>query len=181
MEKREYCIRFIRSRLPYMGEKELDFLLGFTRGICRDSAGTIISKAEYLRPVLSETGQRNADSAYSLMETVRDSLSGRNGSTACCIAEEGKAQEPGVKVIGERRGELAVMDFPAMMELFSAEGLTRVKRSDMLDGMETAGFILPRDRNPRTATIGGKRREVVYVPMDLLQESEPCKEVGDNA
>ena len=65
MEKREKCIRFIRSRLPYMDEKELDFLMGFTRGV----TGTMPSSdAEYLRPVLSEAEQRNADSAYRLME-----------------------------------------------------------------------------------------------------------------
>ena len=170
MEKREYCIRFIRSRLPYMGEKELDFLLGFTRGLNHKAP---FSEAEYLRPVLSEAEQRNADSAYRLMESVRDALSGRGGFQACCIVEEGKAPESGVKAIGEQRGELAVLDVAALMDVYREAGWTRVKRSDMLEGLETAGFILPRGRNPRTATMAGKRREVVYVPIVLLQKSEP--------
>ena len=170
MEKREYCIRFIRYRLPYMGEKELDFLLGFTRGLNHEAP---FSEAEYLRPVLSVAEQRNADSAYRLMEAVRNALSGRNGSPTCCIAEEGKAQVPGARCIGDRRGELAVLDVAAMMDVYREAGWRRGKRSDMLEGLETAGFILPRGRNPRTATMGGKRVEVVYVPMVLLQESEP--------
>lgn len=178
MEKREYCIRFIRSRLPYMGEKELDFLLGFTRGLTGQMP---LSEAEYLRPVLSVAEQRNADSAYRLMEAVRDALFGRNGAPACCITEEGITPPPGAKVIGERHGELVSMDFSAMMELYRESGWIWVKRSDMLEGLETAGFILPRGRNPRTVTMCGKRREVVYVPMVLLQESDPCKEVGGNA
>lgn len=170
MEKREYCIRFIRSRLPYMGEKELDFLLGFTRGLNHEAP---FSEAEYLRPVLSVAEQRNADSAYRLMEAVRDALSGRNGATACCITEEGTTPPPGARIIGKQRGEIAVLDVAAMMDVYREAGWTWVKRSDMLEGLETAGFILPRGRYPRTATMGGKRREVVYVPMVLLQESEP--------
>lgn len=177
MEKREYCIRFIRSRLPYMDEKELDFLLGFTRGL----TGQIhLSEAEYMRPVLSVAEQRNADSAYRLMEAVRDAISGRNGAPAYCITEEGTTPPPGAKVIGERRWELVLMDFSAMMELYRESGWIWVKRSDMMEGLETAGFILPRDRNPRTATMGGKRREVVYVPMVLLQDSKPNKEATGN-
>ena len=170
MEKREYCIRFIRSRLPYMGEKELDFLLGFTRGLNHEAP---FSEAEYLRPVLSVAEQRNADSAYRLMEAVRDALFGRNGAPTCCITEEGTTPPPGARSIGERHGELVLMDFSAMMELYRESGWIWVKRSDMLEGLETAGFILPRSRTPRTATMGGKRREVVYVPATLLQESEP--------
>lgn len=172
MEKREYCIRFIRSRLPYMGEQELDFLLGFTRGV---TGQTPSSDAEYLRPVLSAAEQRNADSAYRLMEAVRDALFGRKGATACCITEEGTTPTPGAKVIGERHGELVSMDFSAMMELYRESGWIWVKRSEMLEGLETAGFILPRCRNSRTATIGGKQREVVYMPMVLLQEFEPSR------
>lgn len=177
MEKREYCIRFIRSRLPYMDEKELDFLLGFTRGLTGQMP---LSEAEYLRPVLSVAEQRNADSAYRLMEAVRDALFGRNGAPACCITEEGTTPPPGAKVIGERHGELVSMDFSAMMELYRESGWIWVKRSDMLDGLETAGFILPRGRNPRTVIMGGKRREVVYMPMVLLQDSKPSKEVNGN-
>lgn len=103
MEKREHCIRFIRSRIPYMGEKELNFLMGFIRGL---NYGAPFSHAEYLRPVLSEAEQRNTDSAYRLMETVRGALAGGNGYTTCCILEGGEAQEHGAMVIGEHRGEL---------------------------------------------------------------------------
>lgn len=71
-----------------------------------------------------------------------------------------------------------MLDIAAAMELYRAEGWKRVNRSDMLEGLETAGFILPRDRNPRTATVGGKRREVVCVPMILLQE---CSSSGTPA
>lgn len=168
MEKREKCIRFIRSRLPYMDEKELDFLMGFTRGV----TGTMPSSdAEYLRPVLSEAEQRNADSAYRLMEAVRDALTGRNDTPSFCITGEGTTPPPGAKVIGERRGEIAVLSVAALMDVCREAGWTLGKRSDMLEGMETAGFILPRDRNPRTATIGAKRLEVVYVPIVLLQKA----------
>lgn len=173
MDKREHCIRFIRSRLPYMSEKELDFLKGFAHGLNHEGD---LSEAEYMRPVLSEAEQRNADSAYRLIETVRDALAGQDGSPACCITEEGTTLPPGEKVIGERHGELVVMDISAMMELYREAGWRRVKRSDMLDGLETSGFILPRCRNPKTATICGKRAEVVYVPMILLQESAPSEE-----
>lgn len=179
MEKREYCIRFIRSRLPYMDEKELDFLLGFTRGLIR-KANYPFSFAEYLRPVLSVAEQRNVDSAYRLMEAVKDAIFGRSSAPACCITEEGTTPPPGAKVIGERHGELISMDFSAMMELYRESGWIWVKRSEMLEGLETAGFILPRGRNPRTARMGGKRREVVYVPMVLLQDSKPSKEVSGN-
>ena len=177
MEKREYCIRFIRSRLPYMDEKELDFLLGFTSGL---TVQIHLSEAEYLRPVLSDAEQKNADSAYRLMDAVRDALFGRNGATACYITGEGTAPQPGTKAIGERHGELAWLDVAALMDVYREAGWKRVKRSDMLDGLETAGLILPRDRNPRTATMGGKRREVVYVPMVLLQDSKPSKEATGN-
>lgn len=170
MEKREYSIRFIRSRLPYMDEKELDFLLGFTRGL---TGKMPFSEAEYLRPVLSVAEQRNVDSAYRLMEAVKDAIFGRSSAPACCITEEGTTPPPGAKVIGERSGEFAVLDVAAAVELYRAVGWKRVKRSDMLEGLETAGFILPRGRNPRTATVGGKRREVVYVPMALLVEAAP--------
>lgn len=172
MEKREYCIRFIRSRLPYMGEQELDFLLGFTSGVTGQMPS---SDAEYLRPVLSAVEQRNADSACRLMEAVRDALFGRNGAPACCITGDGKAQASGARIIGEQCGELAMLDVSAILDVFHAAGMKRVRRSDMLEGLETAGFILPRDRGHRTATIGGKQREVVYMPIALLHESEPSR------
>lgn len=177
MKKREYCIRSIRSRLPYMSEKELDMLMGFTSGLTR---GGPMSEAEYLRPVLSEAEQRNADCAYRLMEAVRNAIYGWYDTPSCYITREGTPPPPGAKVIGEQHGELAVMDIAAMLEVFHAAGWRRVKRSDMLDGLETAGFILPRNRNPRTATMCGKRREVVYVPMVLLQDSKPSKEANAN-
>lgn len=170
MDNREHCIRFIRSRLPYMSERELGFLMGFTRGLSKNATS---SEAEYMRPVLPEAKQRNVDCAYRLMESVRDALAGRNGYPACCITEEGETPEPGELVIGERLGELAVIDIAAAMYVYREAGWRRVARLDMLDGLETAGFILPRDRKSRTATIGGKRREVVYVPMALLVEVTP--------
>lgn len=172
MEKREYCIRFIRSRLPYMSGKELDMLMGFTRGLTR---GEPMSEAEYLRPVLSEAEQRNADCAYRLMEAVRNAIYGWYDTPSCCITREGTPPPPGAKVIGEQHGELAVLDVASMMEVYREAGWRRVKRSDMLEGLETAGFILPRNRNPRTVTMCGRRREVVYVPMILLQEYAPSE------
>ena len=172
MDKRDYCIRFIRSRLHYMSERELDLLMGLTRGLSKNVTS---SEVEYTRPVLPETEQRNVDGAYRLMESVRAALTGRNGYPACCITEDGEAPEPGSLVIGERRGELAVIDIAAAMYVYREAGYIRVKRSDMLEGLATAGFILPRNRNPRTATVGGKRCEVVYVPMILLQECSSSK------
>lgn len=64
-ETRESNIRYIRAKLPYMVNEDLELLAGIVRGF-----GVIgFSLQEYERPVLSQEQQRQADTDTSaLME-----------------------------------------------------------------------------------------------------------------
>ena len=77
---------------------------------------------------------------------------------------------PGSKILGVLCGDVVAIDIKKMLKVFKYTGTTLYSNSDVMDGLEIAGYMLPRADRPKTALIGKTRREVIYIPMSTLQE-----------
>lgn len=135
-QTREYLIAEIRSRLPYMGIRELGLVSSFIRGLgCYGS-----SDAEWAREVLPLEKQRQLDSAYLYMALIVDEFK-ENPPTGI------PAQE--------------------VSRLWHDSGKVRVKRSDLIQWMEDAGYITSRRK---VTTEDGKRVEMLYISVEKFNQ-----------
>lgn len=155
VNEREEYIRFIRCKLPYANDRQLGRIASLVRvmEICG------YSPSEQERPVLSEEEQRRQDAATRCIWSVTDAI--RDG-------EYGFDPNGGKVLLGYIDGEVAVLDASEVVCIYKDAGWVHVKRDYLFCGMEDVGFIIPRNRKPKTAIINGKRREVLYVPVKNL-------------
>ena len=160
--KREECIRTIRSLLPYADERALERIVSIARCATRHSA---FSHAEYARPVLSVEEQERADAAARCVGSICDAL---------LDGEYSFEQETGKVQLGRIDGSIAVLDASEVIWIYKDAGWRHIKRDLLFLGLEEYGFILPRSSRPKTAVINGKRREVLYVPCQKIQEVAAC-------
>lgn len=173
MESREECIRSIRSHIPYLNTSELEaikkIMLTFAKNTTKHPR-FLMSFVEWNKPVLTETEQLKADSALFCMNAMGCAISGRCGFPRYCIIDENEMPAPGSKILGVLRGDVVAIDIKKMLKVFKYTGTTLYSNSDVMDGLEIAGYMLPRADRPKTALIGKTRREVIYIPMSTLQE-----------
>lgn len=159
MNAREENIRYIRSSLPYMREKDLGYVTGFIRSISKFSSFSI-SQAEWEQPVLSEAEQRKADNAQLVMDAVKENI--KAGSYA--IIEEGGQAADGVNVLGERHGDTVALSLGALAKINNEIWAYRLTKTAIAEALEASGIILPRSECPKSAIIMGSRKEAVYIP-----------------
>lgn len=165
---RESCIRNIRSQLPYLSERELQIIESFVRSISsRSSHGYSI--AEYDRPVLSSEEQECADKAANCLRTLAYALTSTRGATHSCIHKEGVADPLDALVVGWDHGDLVAADVKLLMFLWNEAGWKRVRRASLMEWLERYGYILPRNKHPKTIKVNEERREVVYIFKKQLQ------------
>lgn len=157
MTEKEGHIRFIRSRLPYMDEENLRFVVNFIRGLS-DFTPFPNSPAEWGRPVLSAEDQKKLDNAQLIKEGVE-----------AAVADGFIIGEAGQKILGELHGEAVAVAVSTLSEIMREYHYARIRKADMLEGLEYAGYILPRCCHPKTSTIGNSRKETVYIPMNMIK------------
>lgn len=161
MNEREENIRFIRSKLPYMGESDLRLVSEFIRGISSFSS-IPISPAEWERHVLSEDEQRKADNAQRVMDAVKENI--KSGEYA--IIEEGGQASDGANILGERHGDTVAVSLSALAKIHNEIWYSRLTKAAIAEALEASGVILPRSEYLKFATIGGFRKESVYIPVN---------------
>ena len=157
--QREDHIRFIRSKLPKATDRELSVICSFVRAL--NICGW--SSAECHRPVLSAEMQERADIADMCINSIRDAL--KDGEYSFDV-------NSGEVLLGVIAGDTAILDAAEVVQIYKDAGWRHVKREIMFQGLEECGFILPRSSRPKTAVINGKRREVLYVPYQKIQEAQ---------
>lgn len=158
---REEYIQEIRARIPYMSDEDLSYVHSLI-GVLGHYG---YSSYESERPVLTQDQQHQADRATNCMYSISDAIShglfyflpGKN-----CEANDGNA-------LGVVDGDVAIVDAKDVYRIYLEAGWTHVKKQRLFAWMEDAGYILQRRSRPKTAMLNGKRREVLYIPIEQLQ------------
>ena len=127
------------------------------------------SIAEHDRPVLSNEEQQCADQAANCLRTLAYALTGSRGVTHSCIHEDGVEDPADTLVVGWDNGDLVATDVKLLMLLWNEAGWKRVKRASLMEWLERYGYILPRNKRPKTIKVNEERREVVYIFKKQLQ------------
>ncbi len=140
---REDLISNIRAYLPYMDTRDLRYVVSFIHGLGCDG----FSDAERAREVLPQEKQRQRDFAYRCMTLI----------------VEGDLQT----------GDPIVIQAPEVARIWHDSGMIRVKRADLIQWMEDAGYITSRRK---VTTEAGKRVEMLYISVEKFNQIRAAEE-----
>lgn len=165
-KSREEYIRSIRAAIPYMSLDDLSLV-----DCCIRNCGVHgFSTAEYDRSVRSLEKEHEADLATDCMRAIGWSLSNdTRGLPLCFLQKEGGGQNATGIQLGIIIDDMVTLDARKVGQLYREAGWQRVKQATLWAWMEEMEYILPRSKYPKTATINGEKREVLYMPVKRLK------------
>ncbi len=143
---REDLISNIRACLPYMDTRDLRYVVSFIHGLGCDG----FSDAEWVREVLPQEKQRQRDFAYRCMTLI---VEDRKGDL--------------------QTGDPIVIQAPEVARIWHDAGMIRVKRADLIQWMEDAGYITSRRKG---TTEAGKRVEMLYISVEKFNQVRAAEE-----